>query len=77
MSSNIKNKQKKISQEKDLYYIPCYDIINNEIFFSEFFTEKIITKPKKKNKDKDIFSSKIKIPLLFAEKLSKKRKLKN
>ena len=77
MSSNIKNKQKKISREKDSYFIPCYDIINNEIFFSEFFTEKIITKPKKKNKDKDIFSSQVKIPLLFAEKLIKKRKLKN
>ena len=74
MSSNKKNKQKKISQEKYLYYIPCYDIINNEIFFSEFFTEKIITKPKNINQDKNIFSSQFKFPLLFEGKLLKKRK---
>ena len=73
MSSNKKNKQKKISQEKYLYYIPCYDIIDNEIFFSEFFTEKIITKPKNINQDKDIFSS-FKIQSLLEGKLFKKRK---
>ena len=64
MSSNKKNNQKKLIEEKYFYFIPCYDIINNEIFFSEFFTEKIIPKPKKsKNhleKNKNIFPSQLK-----------------
>ena len=73
MSSNKKNKQKKIIQEKYLYYIPCYDIVNNEIFFSEFFTEKIIKKPKNIDKNNNIISSQFKIPLLFEGKLLKKK----
>ena len=77
MSSNKKNKQKKIIQEKYLYYIPCYDIVNNEIFFSEFFTEKIIKKPKNIDKNNNIISSQFKIPLLFEGKLLKKRKNRN
>ena len=40
------NKQQNFIEEKFSYYIPCYDVMSNEIFFSEFFTEKIITKPK-------------------------------
>ena len=28
------------------YYIPCYNIGKNEIYFMDFFTEEIITKPK-------------------------------
>ena len=46
MSSEIKLKKNNLSEDKFLYFIPCYDIISNEIFFSEFNTEKIISKPK-------------------------------
>ena len=38
----FKNKEKEIEHTK--YFIPCYDVINNEIYFSEFFTEEIISK---------------------------------
>ena len=37
----FKNKKKEDDYIK--YYIPCYDVINNEIYFTEFFTEEIIS----------------------------------
>ena len=46
-----KKQKKKIESVK--YYIPCYDVINNEIYFTEFFTEEIITKSTENLKDKD------------------------
>ena len=77
----IKNKKKNIIKDKYLYYIPCYDIINNEIFFSEYFTEKIITKPKiiKKvtNKEKTSSFSEPKIPILLTGKYTRRGKMKN
>ena len=59
MSSIIKNKDKDIlpKDNKYYYFIPCYDIINNEIYFFEFYTEKIIRKKKKvikKKKEEEI-----------------------
>ena len=36
------------------YFIPCYDIINNEIYFSEFFTEEIITNTENFLDDKNL-----------------------
>jgi len=46
MSSILKNKDILYRDNKYFYFIPCYDIINNEIYFSEYFTEKIIRKKK-------------------------------
>ena len=39
----FKKKKPKVKYTK--YYIPCYDVVKNEINFTEFFTEEIITKP--------------------------------
>ena len=36
-------KNKKNAPKDSKFFIPCYDIINNEIYFSEFFTEEIVT----------------------------------
>ena len=76
----IKNKKKNIIKEKYLYYIPCYDIINNEIFFSEYFTEKIITKQKKikkvKNKRKESSSLETKLPIFLTGKYTRKVRMK-
>ena len=38
-------KKKKPEIKYTKYYIPCYDVIKKEIYFAEFFTEEIITKP--------------------------------
>ena len=55
MSSFIKNKEFLSKDAKQFYFIPCYDVINNEIYFFEFFTEKIITTAKNNlNKKKTI-----------------------
>ena len=43
--SPFKNKKNALKDTK--YFIPCYDIIKNEIYFSEFFTEEIISKTEK------------------------------
>ena len=43
--SSFKNKKNALKDTK--YFIPCYDIIKNEIYFSEFFTEEIISKTEK------------------------------
>ena len=81
MSSIIKNKQKKNYEDKYSYFIPCYDIINNEIFFSEFFTEKTITKEKflKKipTKEKENELSHIKTSISLSAKKTKKSKNKS
>ena len=50
MSTIIKNKEKIPKEIKKYYFIPCYNVIKNEIYFFEFFTEKIIVKPKKAKK---------------------------
>ena len=42
----ILKKQKKVI-ESTKYFIPCYDVINNEIYFTEFFTEEIISNTNK------------------------------
>ena len=52
MSEIFKNKVLISKDIKYFYFIPCYDIINNEIYFFEFYTEKIVTKPKKLTKIK-------------------------
>ena len=52
MSEIFKNKDLISKYKKYFYFIPCYDIINNEIYFFEFYTEKIVTKPKKLTKIK-------------------------
>ena len=49
MSSPIKNKEKQ-KDEKYYYFIPSYDVLNNEIFFFDFFTEKMVCKVKKSRK---------------------------
>ena len=36
-------KNAKNASKNPKYFIPCYDIINNEIYFSDFFTEEIIS----------------------------------
>ena len=83
MSSFINNKQKNFKEDKFLYFIPCYDIINNEIFFSEFFTEKIISKTKIDNKisikdrDKTSESTQSKYQYSSGSKSPKKRNKKN
>ena len=54
MSIIIKNKEKIPKEIKNYYYfIPCYNVIKNEIYFFDFFTEKIILKPKKTKKIDD------------------------
>ena len=79
-SPTIKNNKKNLIKEKYLYYIPCYDIINNEIFFSEYFTEKIITKQKKikkvKNKRKESSSLETKLPIFLTGKYTRKVRMK-
>jgi len=81
MSSNKKNKQKNLIEDKYSLYIPCYDIIKKEIFFSEFFTEKIISKQKivktEKEKEKDFESSQKNLPIFLGGKSIKKTKMKN
>ena len=80
MSSNKNNKQKNFIEEKYSYYIPCYDVMSNEIFFSEFFTEKIITKPKiKKNPEKKEIKNELnkKIKESLISKFLKKSKIKS
>ena len=56
MSEIIKNKNIIQKEPKYFYFIPCYDIINNEIYFFDFYTEKSVVKPKNltKNQKKDI-----------------------
>ena len=56
MSEIIKNKNIIPKEPKYYYFIPCYDIINNEIYFFDFFTEKSVVKPKNltKNQKKEI-----------------------
>ena len=39
----FKKRKKEIKYTK--YFIPCYDVLINEIYFTEFFTDEIITKP--------------------------------
>ena len=56
MSSILKNKDILSRENKYFYFIPCYDIINNEIYFSEYFKEKI------KRKKKIIIKKKIEQP---------------
>ena len=54
MSSFINNKEKS-KESKDIkyyYFIPSYDVLNNEIYFFEFFTEKIVCKAKKNIKNR-------------------------
>ena len=70
----FKKKEKEVEYTK--YFIPCYDVINNEIYFSEFFTEEIISKDTKipdiREREKSIknnISMKIKI-----ENINKKKK---
>jgi hypothetical protein len=46
-------KKEKNVQNNSKYFIPCYDIINNEIYFSEFFTEEIISNDEDMLDDKD------------------------
>ena len=48
----FKKKKKEIKNTK--FFIPCFDVINKEIYFTEFFTEEIINKPKEpiKNEEK-------------------------
>lgn len=41
-AKQIGNKEKGIQIAKE-YYIPCYNITKNEIYFTEFFTEKTIS----------------------------------
>ena len=53
--SFIKKEKNEIKDTK--YFIPCYDIINNEIYFSEFFTDEIISSADDIF-DKDTFLSK-------------------
>ena len=83
MSSSKKNKQKNLIEDKYSLYIPCYDIIKKEIFFSEFFSEKIITKQKiakgkiEKEKEKDFESMQKNLPIFLAGKLIKKTKVKS
>ena len=48
----LKNEKNALNSSK--YFIPCYDIIKNEIYFTEFFTEKIISKPKKESDDENL-----------------------
>ena len=38
------------------YFIPCYDIINNEIYFTEFFTEEIISNIEETAEDNNFFA---------------------
>ena len=46
-------KNEKYASKNSKYFIPCYDIINNEIYFSEFFTEEIISNTEEIIEDKD------------------------
>ena len=60
----MKNSIEKENNNNYHYFIPCYDIINNEIYFSEFFTEEIISKPNNlKQKQKDFFIEQLKTKL--------------
>ena len=38
------------------YFIPCYDIINNEIYFTEFFTEEIISNKEDTTEDSNFLA---------------------
>ena len=42
MQLSLFKNEKNVSKEVN-YFIPCYDIINNEIYFCDFFTEEIIS----------------------------------
>ncbi len=60
----MKNFEKENNNNNIHYFIPCYDIINNEIYFSDFFTEEIISKPPElKQKQKDYFIAQLKTKL--------------
>ena len=50
--SLFKNEKNALKDTK--YFIPCYDIIKNEIYFSEFFTEEIISKTEKELDDENL-----------------------
>ena len=70
----FKKQKKEIETTK--YFIPCYDVINNEIYFSEFFTEEIISKLNEigNNKEGRKYSKYIKSLHLKEENINKKRK---
>ena len=61
----MKNFEKENNNNNNIhYFIPCYDIINNKIYFSDFFTEEIISKPPElKQKQKEYFISQLKTKL--------------
>ena len=61
-------KNEKNMQNNSKYFIPCYDIINNEIYFSEFFTEEIISN------NEDIFDDKDFLIKQKEENISRRRK---
>ena len=46
---------KNLSKEPK-YFIPCYDIINNEIYFTEFFTEETISKKEDPTEDNNFLA---------------------
>lgn len=52
-SINKKSKEKVPKEVKYYYFIPCYDVINNEIYFFDFYTEKIVSKLKKERDKED------------------------
>ena len=52
-SINKKSKEKAPKEVKYYYFIPCYDVINNEIYFFDFYTEKIVSKLKKERDKED------------------------
>ena len=70
----FKKQTKDIENKK--YFIPCYDVINNEIYFSEFFTEEIISKSKEiiNNKEGRKNSNYMRAMHLKEENINKKRK---
>ena len=37
-----KHQQKEKEEKNLILYIPCYDVINKEIYFFDFFTEEIV-----------------------------------
>ena len=77
MASFIKNKEILSKDQKYFYFIPCYDVINNEIYFFEFLTERIVTKPKQiiiRKKSPDFNPNKKLGNLLTVGKILKKAK---
>jgi len=67
-SINKKSKEKAPKEVKYFYFIPCYDVINKEIYFFDFYTEKIVSKLKKERVKEDTleFNETITIKNLFS-----------